>query len=169
MSSEAISQVTEANVGMDTLASLADTSAEGANQHGLAGTDAEGNVQTPEEAAVGISASIDGEIATAAGLALDGDIEGARAAMGRANHTAQDQDADSHGPSQQYRGVRTPYGEIRSHIRNDRNLTGRERAAGVSATRAVHGATMAAIQSEGSARGLSDAAIAGAIDRFNGQ
>jgi hypothetical protein len=162
-------EVTEANVSQDTWTSIADTSAAGANQHGMAGQNPDGSWQTPAEAQAGTAAYIDSEIATAAESALNGDISGARAAMGRATHAAQDADADSHEGGQRWQGLDTPIPTAVRHMRNDKNLTNRERGEGVAATRAVHGATVAAIHSAGAARGLNDATVNQAVRDFNGQ
>jgi RHS repeat-associated protein len=163
-------QVLAANLGQDTFwSSIADTSAEGANQHGMAGRNDDGTWQTGEEAQAGTAAFIDGQVGEAATLALSGDIVGARAAEGRAGHAAQDSSADSHVGGQRWKGLRTPPGEAIRHKRNDKNLTDRERSEGVAATRAVHGAIEAAIRSEGAARGLSDATATQAIRNLNGQ
>jgi hypothetical protein len=169
-STEAAGEVTEANLGQDTFStSILDTSAEGANQHGMAGKNDDGTWQTSDEAQAGTASYIDGQVAEAANLALNGDTSGARAAEGRAGHAAQDASADSHAGGQRWKGVLTPPGEAIRHSRNDKNLTDRERSEGVAATRAVHGAIEAGIRSEASARGLSDATASQAIRNLNGQ
>jgi len=167
-STQMAGEVTEANVSQDTAASIVDISAKGSNEHGLAGVNPDGSWQTPAEAQAGTASYIDSEVATAANSALNGDISGARAAMGRAAHAAQDADADSHEGGQRWEGLLRPIKALQ-HGKNDQNLTNRERTEGVAATRAVHGATEAAIRSEGSARGLSDATISQTVRSFNGQ
>ncbi len=76
-STEATGKVTEANLGQDTFwTSIADTSAEGANQHGMAGKNEDGTWQSSAAAQAETTAYIDGQVAEAASLALNGDAAG---------------------------------------------------------------------------------------------
>jgi RHS repeat-associated protein len=169
MSEEAVAEVSAGNLAVD---ENQGTDANAANQHGMAGKNADGTYQTPQEAAQGATEFVDAQLAAAVDGILAGDVSGARAAFGAATHTVQDEGADSH-QGARWEGmagtaVKSPVTGIQ-HARNDGNLTARERHEGVANTQALHGTLTSMVQSAGQARGLSDATVAGALTAFNGR
>ena len=166
MSEEAIDDVQEGNVEQDTWQSLDNPAAEIQNQHGSPGKKADGSMQSPEEAAAGTAAFVGEKVMTSAEKALSGDIEGARKDMGAADHAVQDQGADGHGTP--WVGLKDPKAAY-AHGKEDKDLTSKEKADGVRATKDVHSSVISTIQTMGKAQNLTDSAVQKVITSFNGQ
>ncbi len=169
MSKEALDDVKKGNTSIDTPEAMDASDAKSNNQHAMAGVKADGNLQTPEEAAAGTAEAIGQKIDSAATKALGGDMAGAREDMGSAIHTGQDMGSDAHAGFQVWKGSDTSLLEKAAHGASDLRLTEAEQKAGVQATIDIHDATVSAIQAKGQAQGLSDSAVAGIVSKFNGK